>query len=78
MRAERTQVSKFNLTNHDLNCDAAQDVFKATRPELTVPNAYKAYAPVFLEMDLKSMPNYGNQRLAIELFGSKQQSWSPI
>ncbi len=78
MRAERTQGYEFDLTDLDLDCDAAGDILMATGPEPTVPDAYKAYARVFSEADSESMPSHGPQDLAIELLNGKQQPWNPI
>ncbi len=49
----------------------------ATGPEPTVPEPYRAYAQVFSEADLESMPSHGPQDLAIELLDGKQPPWGP-
>jgi lysine/ornithine N-monooxygenase len=67
---------------HDLgpdpDSDTARDVFMATGSEPTVPEPYRAYAKVFSEADLESMPSHSPQDLAIELLDGKQPLWGPI
>jgi hypothetical protein len=80
MRAERTHG--YELHHHELGLnpdrDPARDVLMATRPELTVPEPYRAYAQVFSEADSESMPSHSPQDLAIELLNGKQPPWGPI
>jgi hypothetical protein len=58
--------------------DTAGDILKATGPEPTVPETYRAYVQVFSEADSKFMPCHGPQNLAIELHRGKQPQWGPI
>lgn len=51
MRAEKGHGYKLHLTNLDLDCNTAKDAFMATGPELTVLDAYRAYACVFFTMN---------------------------
>jgi hypothetical protein len=80
MRAERTQAYELHLTDFSpkIGRASAGDVLMATRPEPTVPEAYRAYARVFSEVDSESMPSHGPQDLAIELLDGKQPPWGPI
>jgi hypothetical protein len=74
MRADCTQAYKLHLTNFlpNISRASASDVFMATVPERTIPDAYKAYAGVFSETDSKSPPTHSPQGLAIELLDGKQ------
>jgi hypothetical protein len=76
MRVERLQCYKLHF--HKTDCKPARDVFWATVPEQTVPESYQAYAQVFSEADLKSMPSNGSQQLVIELLDGKQPLGGPI
>ncbi len=74
---ERTQGYECYLTDLDLDSDAAEDSLMATGPEPTVPDAYKAYARVFSEANLESLPSHGPQDLVMELLDGKQLLWGP-
>jgi hypothetical protein len=75
MRTEGVHGYEFHLT--DLDCEPARDVLMGTRPELTVPNAYRAYAWV-LEEGFESMPCHSPKDVAIELLDGKQLPWGPV
>jgi hypothetical protein len=78
VRAEGGHRYELHLADLDLDRDTAGDIFMATGPEPTVPEAYETYARVFSEVDSESMPNHGPQDLAIELLDGKQPRRGPI
>jgi hypothetical protein len=75
-------MHSYELHLHELGLDPdrnpARDVLMATRLESTVLEPYRAYAQVFLEVELMSMTSHGPQHLAIELTDNKQLLWGPI
>jgi hypothetical protein len=74
------QGYELNFYNLDLklDIDTAGDVIMATGPELTGPDAYKAYTQVYLGADTESLPSHGPQDLALELFTSEKPLWDLI
>jgi hypothetical protein len=80
MRAERTQAYELHLTHSfpEVSCALAGNVLMATGPELSVPEAYRAYAGVFCKVDSKSIPSHSPQDLAAELLDGKQPPWGLI
>ncbi len=63
MRVESTQAYELLLNDFlpEISRASASNVPMATGPEPTVPEAYRAYAGVFSEVDSESMPSYGLQ-----------------
>ncbi len=78
VRSESGHGYELYLANLDLDPDMVGDILMATGHEPTVPEAYEAYARIFSEVDLDSVPNNGPQDLAIELLDNKQLWWGPI
>jgi hypothetical protein len=74
MHAEHTHGYELDLykLGPDPDRNTAGGGLMATGSEPTVPESYRAYAKVFSEADLKSMPSHGPQDMTIELLDSKQ------
>jgi hypothetical protein len=74
MRTKHTQVYELHLIyfSPKIGCALGGDVLMATGPEVTVPEAYRAYAGVFSKADSDSLPTNGPQDLSIELINGKQ------
>jgi hypothetical protein len=77
MHVEHTHGYELHLHKLGLNpdCDTARDALMATGSEPTVMEPYRAYAKVFFEANLESMPSHGPQDLVIKLLDSKQPPW---
>ncbi len=75
MQAYDLHLTDFSL---EVSCASAGNVQMASGSNRTVPDAYKAYAGVFLEADSELMPSHGLQDLLIKLLDSKQPLWGSL
>jgi hypothetical protein len=58
--------------------DPARNVLRATGPEPTVLELYRAYLQLFSKADLELMHSHSLQDLVIEIINDKQQLWGLI
>jgi hypothetical protein len=68
------QAYKLHLTvfSREVSCAMASDVLMASGHKLIIPEACRAYAGVFSEVDSKLKPSHSPQGLAIDLLDSKK------